>query len=177
MNKLIRITAIFSVLLAGLELLVGRWIIPICYMNMSKTMKMYLAPTMMRRAGTAIYAGYFVTTIPYLIGFILFFIYGLILVIKASNRKKFYLCEISGLVLLGVIDPIAKTIAPALSRIVFSLVLGRMAVGATYTAVFNMIYRSGSCLMMLNYIALALMVIAFTASICAKVLEPEDYYE
>ncbi|MBP5495336.1 MAG: hypothetical protein J6X97_09575 [Lachnospiraceae bacterium] len=175
MNKAIKITAIISFALEILYILVGRLIIPVItgIITSNRTLSFTSEPVKMLLIAFGFYFGMLI------IGLIVPILYLLFMIaqIAASKTAKTGIAvEVLGIVVLSIVLPVLSTVFTLLALPFMTRMLLNWGSMDAYS-IYNSMNASGSVLGILSTVALVLMIISFSFSICRKKWVPLEEFE
>ena len=175
MRKAIKITAIISFVLQILYILVGRLIIPVItgIITSNRTLSFTSEPVKMLLIAFGFYFGMLI------IGLIVPILYLLFMIaqIAASKTAKTGIAvEVLGIVVLSIVLPVLSTVFSLLALPFMTRMLLNWGSMDAYS-IYNSMNASGSVLGILSTVALILMIISFSFSICRKKWVPLEEFE
>ena len=175
MSKAIKITAIISFVLEILYILVGRLIIPVItgIVTSNSTLSYTSEPVKMFLLAFGFYLGMLIIG---LIVPILYLVFMIAQIAASKTEKTGIAVEILGITVLSFVLPILSTLfsiiaIPFMTRMLLDW--GSMEAYKIYSTM----NTSGGVLGILSTVALVLMIISFSFSICRKKWVPLDEFE
>ena len=175
MSKAIKITAIISFVLEILYILVGRLIIPVItgIVTSNSTLSYTSEPVKMFLLAFGFYLGMLIIG---LIVPILYLVFMIAQIAASKTEKTGIAVEVLGIVVLSFVLPILSTLfsiiaIPFMTRMLLDW--GSMEAYKIYSTM----NTSGGVLGILSTVALVLMIISFSFSICRKKWVPLDEFE
>ena len=175
MSKAIKITAIISFVLEILYILVGRLIIPVItgIVTSNRTLSYTSEPVKMFLLAFGFYLGMLIIG---LIVPILYLVFMIAQIAASKTEKTGIAVEILGITVLSFVLPILSTLfsiiaIPFMTRMLLDW--GSMEAYKIYSTM----NTSGGVLGILSTVALVLMIISFSFSICRKKWVPLDEFE
>ncbi|MCR5848342.1 MAG: hypothetical protein K6G75_09525 [Lachnospiraceae bacterium] len=168
MSKVIKVTAILSIVFEVLYVLIGKIILPIAGLLFNSYYRYQIEETV---KGAAIYYG---LTLFGAIFFIIMLLYAIVMIAASKSRSENIAPEISGFIVTGALMPIVSVFGrTAINTVVFRIVQAVSSVEA-----FTIMNQYGSFLSVIHTIALCLLFISLSFSICRKkYASNEEFYE
>ena len=174
MSKAIKITAIISFALQILYILVGRFIIPVIsgIIVSNRTLSYTSEPVKMLLLAMGLY---FVMFIIGLIYPLLYLVFMIVQIAASKTEKTGIAIEILGITVLSVVLPVLSTVFSLVAVPFITRLFLNWSSMEAYS-IYNSMNASGGFLSILSTVALVLMIMSFTFSICRKKWVPLDEF-
>ena len=175
MSKAIKITAIISFVLQILYILVGRIIIPVIsgIITSNRTLSYTSEPVKMLLIAFGFYFGMLFIG---LIVPILYLVFMIGMIAASKTEKTGIAVEVLGIVVLSIVLPILSTLFSIIALPIMIRMLLDWGSMDAYT-IYTTMNTSGSVLGILSTVAMVLMIISFSFSICRKKWVPLEEFE